>query len=495
MEISAIGLMSLHQHSEVNLAINFPNSPNNGDTYTEGTVQWQYSSSNNAWTMITTGVVGVDNGTNHDQEVLFLDRNVSNQNIPTAGVGFTYNPSTRTVVIKGATSQSNNLIELTDNANVVLNSFNQRGILSKAGRVYYQSTTPAVNAADIGQLWYNTSNNTLLIWSGTAWNSVGSGVDITTSQIITGAKTFSSSSGLTLDTSCSLVGASSLLFKPFNTLSLTLSNTAANFAVPINFSAVGADVKNAVVTKADTMIVDGVKTFSGTINASSGILLNSSSGLSRVFSSATTSPGANTDSIILQPTQSSSGRYIRLYSNHETLETTGITIRPKNENNQGTLNVIGNTKITGDLVITGNLSSGATTATIGATSIGSFKSQNGTGVGNINVVPKAIGPLTFAHTLDIVNWLPTVNVTNSSPVAVSFYYKRDQVQIISGVSTYTYGITLFVLNGNSTISIPITNIAGMSAGPYTKTSLTSSPTVISLANLENSPVVTSFIIC
>jgi len=482
-----------HPHCEAFLAINFPNAPADGATYTEGTVQWQYSSSNNAWTMITTGTVGIDNGVNHDQEVVFLDRNVTNQNIPTAGVGLTYNPTTRKLGIKANAFQATNLFELTNSSDVVLSAFNARGILNKAGQIYYQGTSPTVDAADTGQLWYNTASGTLNIWTGSVWSSAGGGVDIASNQVITGAKSFSTN--VTLGSSASLVGESSLVFKPTNTTALTLTTTAATFAVPVNFSAVGADVKNAVVTKADNMTVDGVKTFSGTINAAAGILMNSGSGTSRIFASAATSSGAITNNLVLQPSQSSTGRYIQLNSNSDTLASQGITIRPKNENNQGDLNVIGNTKITGNLEITGSFTVPTTVATIGATSIGSFKSQqSGTGDGNINTVPVDIGPLSFSHTLDTSTWLPTTTVSNNSSAPVSFYYKREQIKN-TGISTY--GIHKFKVFGNKSVVIPITNLSGMTADPtaYERTTVVTHSIAVQLAGQTDAPVITSFTIC
>jgi hypothetical protein len=483
-----------HPHCEAFLAINFPNAPADGATYTEGTVQWQYSSSNNAWTMITMGTVGIDNGVNHDQEVVFLDRNVTNQNIPTAGVGLTYNPTTRKLGIKANVSQANNLFELTNSSDVVLSAFNARGILNKAGQVYYQNTSPTVDAADTGQLWYHTGANTLNIWNGSAWVSAGGGVDIASNQIITGAKTFSTN--VTLGSSASLIGESSLVFKPTNTTALTLTTTTATFAVPVNFSAVGADVKNAVVTKADNMTVDGVKTFSGTINAASGILMNSGSGTSRIFSSSTTLPKISTNHLVIQPTQSTSGRYIQLYSNSTSSALEGITIRAKNENNEGDLNVIGNTKITGNLEITGSFTLPTTFTTIGATSIGSFKSQNGDGDGNINTVPVNIGPLTFSHTLQTTTWLPTTTVTNTSTTPVSFYYKREQIKNNgTDPGIVTYGIHKFRLNASSSVVIPITNLNTMPVGSYVRTTVAGYTEAIVLAGQTNAPVITSFIIC
>lgn len=485
-----------HPHCEAFLAINFPNTPADGATYTEGTVQWQYSSSNNAWTMITTGTVGIDNGVNHDQEVVFLDRNITNQNIPTAGVGLTYNPTTRKLGIKANVSQTNNLFELTNSSDVVLTAFNSRGILNKAGQVYYQGTSPTVDAADTGQLWYHTGAGTLNIWNGTSWVSAGGGVDIASNQIITGAKSFSAN--VTLGSSASLVGESSLVFKPENTTALTLTTTAANFAVPVNFSAIGVDVKNAVVTKTDNMTVDGVKTFSGTINAASGILMNSVTGVSRIFSSASTTQSISTNHIVLQPSQSPTGRYIQLYSNFNSAPTEGITIRSKNDNNQGDLNVIGNTKITGNLEITGSFTLPTTYATIGATSIGSFKSQNGSNDNNINTVPVNIGSLTFSHTLNTTTWLPTTTVSNNSSTPVSFYYKREQIKnngTDPGIATY--GIHKFKLFSNKSVVIPITNLNQMPADPeaYQRTTIAGHTEAIVLEGQTNAPVVTSFIIC
>jgi hypothetical protein len=492
METLATGSMSLHQHSEVYLAINFPNAPANGAIYTEGSVQWQYSSTNNAWTMITTGSPGIDNGVNHDQELVFLDRNGSNQNIPTAGVGFTYDPATRRVAIKGDVAQSTNLFELNNSASTLLNAFNARGILDKAGRVYYQGTQPTVDAADTGQLWYNTSSNTLSIWNGTVWASAGGGVDIASNQVITGAKSFSSATGLTLGSSCPLVGEASLVFKPSGSTKLTLSASEAVFTVPVDFSSVGTNVKNAVVTKADNMTVDGVKTFSQTINASSGLLMNSGTGLSRIFSSTTTDALAVTNSIIIQPSQSATGRYIQLFTNSNENASNGITLRARNENNKGDFNVIGNTKITGNLEISGTFTVPATTATLGATSLGSFKSQSGTNGGNIDTALPGIGALTFTSIYDTTNWNPSLKVTNNSATQVSFYYKREQV----GASGYTYGIRKYTLNGNTELTIPLSGSDVSSPVSGFTSSIVCAHTVsIVLLGQTNTPMLVSITLC
>lgn len=485
--------MSLHQHSEVYLAINFPNAPADGAIYSEGSVQWQYSSANNAWTMITTGSPGIDNGVNHDQEVVFLDRNGSNQNIPTAGVGFTYDPTTRRVAIKGAAAQATNLFELNDNASTLLNAFNARGILDKAGRVYYQGTQPTVDAADTGQLWYNTSSNTLSIWNGTVWVSAGGGVDIASNQVITGAKSFSSATGLTLGSSCSLVGESALVFKPSGLTKLTLSSTEATFTVPVDFSAVGTNVKSVIVTKADTMTVDGVKTFSQTINASNGMLMNSGTGLSRIFCSSTTDGLAVTNSIIIQPSQSSTGRYIQVFTNSNENATNGITLRARNENNKGDFNVIGNTKITGNLEITGTFTVPSTTATLGAVAIGSFKSQNGSSLGNADTALPAIGALTFESIYDTVGWNPSLKVSNTSSSSVAFYYKKEQIRSGAG---YTYGIRKYVLNGNTTLTIPLSGPdTSVPASGFTMSLVGSNTQAIVLNGITDNPMIVSITLC
>lgn len=40
------------------MAVDFPNSPTNGDTFTSGTLTWTYSSAKNGWNVLSSGIVG-----------------------------------------------------------------------------------------------------------------------------------------------------------------------------------------------------------------------------------------------------------------------------------------------------------------------------------------------------------------------------------------------------------------------------------------------------
>lgn len=467
------------------MAINFPNSPANNDIYTEGSLQWKFSSANKSWTMITTGNIGIQNGTDFDNTLVGLDR-VSSQNLQVPAEGLTFNPATRTMKINSLSSQSANLLEIRSNSDVLITAFNQRGVLLNAGRIFFQNSQPSVNAADIGLLWCDSTSSVLHVWNGTTWTIAGGGVDIVSNQTITGAKTFSNNIFLSSTAKLNGQGASkSVVIAPTNSSSanvdcLTVSTTAATFTVPVELSAVGTTAKTVIATIADVQTITGAKTFS------EGLKITGTSGIRA--SDSTTSNGAS-DNILLQPNMSSSGRSIKIFNNADTSDTNGITIRPKNTANQGSLNINGSTNITGDLFVTGsvNTTTGLSAASV---SIGSLKSQNGTDAQNINFTPTDIGSLTFSMSISGTYTDHAIRVSNTSTTkSVAFYWRREQIN--SGA--YTYVIRKIVLPPSGLAICLATSGAVGSGSTVTSNDVVSGQsTAVTLAGTTNAPCTMTF---
>lgn len=468
------------------MAINFPDSPADNAVHTDGVLQWRFTSANKSWTMITTGNTGIQNATDYDNTIVGLDR-VSLQNLQVPAVGLTFNPATRTMKINALTSQSANLLEIRSDVDALLTAFNQRGVLLNAGRIYYQSSQPTPNAADTGLLWCNSSTGVLFIWDGNIWTLTGGGVDLTTNQTITGAKTFSNNIFLSSTAKLNGQGVSkSVVIAPTNAGSssvdcLTVSTTAATFTVPVELSAIGTTAKTVLVSIADTQTITGAKTFSN------GLKVIGTDGIRTTDS--TTANGAS-DNIILQPNMSTSGRSIKIFNNADTSDTNGITIRPKNTANQGSLNITGSTNITGDLFV-----SGAVNTTIGlsaaSVSIGSLKSQNGTDAQNINFLPTPIGNLTFNLVTDNSWTNHGITVTNTSTTkATAFYWRREQ--ILSG--SYTYVIRKIVLPplGSGTCLASSGTIVNGSPAPTSNEVVSGLSTAVTLLATTNAPCTMTF---
>jgi hypothetical protein len=472
------------------MAINFPNSPLDGDTHTDGTVQWQFSSSNKSWTVITTGDPGIDNGTDHDNVLVGLNRitvGPDSFNVQVPATGLTYDPSTKLLKINANSSQANNLLELRSNTDVLFNGFNERGVLLEAGMVFFQDTTPSVNAADTGQLWFDTTigATSLKVWNGTSWVSSGGGVDISSNQVITGAKTFSN--GIFLSSTAKISGSGvskNIELAPTNgsgvaANAMTLSSTETEVLNTLEFSSVGTDAKTVVATLADAQTLAGAKTFT------SNLRLNVSGG-GKIFADTSTDSVAVSNDLFIQPNLSSSGRSIRLFTNSSNLASTGISIRPKNGNNVGDLNIDGTTRVSGDLIVTGAIQTSGSLAAA-SVSIGSFKSENGAADQNLTTAPTSLSTLSFTVTEDTSTWTnSTVNVTNNGSVAINFFYRREQW---TG-SEYAFVVRKITLNGNSACSL------GVTAGTYTQVTGTGStaivggrPTSMALAGVTNSPIV------
>ena len=122
------------------MPINFPNAPTNGETYVDNGITWQYSSANNSWTMTTFGDPGISNGTDLDNTIVTLNHvgGAGLRNLPVAAAGMKYDPAVRTLSITMTSGQTVNVVELKNNAGTTLNSFNSRGILDKAGKIFHR---------------------------------------------------------------------------------------------------------------------------------------------------------------------------------------------------------------------------------------------------------------------------------------------------------------------------------------------------------------------
>jgi hypothetical protein len=473
------------------MAINFPNAPANGAIHTEGTVQWQFSASNKSWTMITTGDPGIDNATNNDNVLVGLNRitvGPDSFNVQVPATGLTFDPALRLLKVNANASQLNNLLEIRTSADALLNAFNQRGVLQNAGRVFFTDTTPTVNAADTGQLWFDTTvgATSLKVWNGSAWVSSGGGVDLTSNQVISGAKTFSNNIFLSSTAKLSGSGVSkSVVIAPTNGSGVAVDAITATSATTtvnntLEFSAVGTNAKTAVVTLADAQTISGAKTLT------SNLRLDVSGG-GKIFASPLTDSVGLSNDLFVQPNLSSAGRSIRLFSNSSNLPSTGITIRPKNGNNVGELVVDGTARVSGDLVVTGAIQTAGSLAAA-SVAIGSFKSQNGTAEQNVTTTPSSLSTLTFTISEDVTTFTgSTLNVVNNGSTAVAFYWRREQW---TSSNAYAFVVRKVTLQGNSSCSL------GVNAGTFTITSGSATnvmvggrPTSMTLAGVTDSPIV------
>jgi hypothetical protein len=468
------------------MPINFPNSPNNNEVHTDGTIQWRFSTANNSWTMITTGNTGLENATDYDNTIVGLNR-VSTQNLQVPAIGLSFHLENKTLKVNALTTQLQNMLEFRTSTDTLINAFNQRGALLNAGRIYYQSSQPTPNAADTGLLWHDTVSGVLYIWDGNNWVVSGGGVTTVGNQDITGAKTFTNNIFLSSGAKLNGQGASkSIVIAPTNAGStpvdcLTVATTAATFTVPVELSAIGTTAKTVLATIADTQTITGAKTFANGLKIT---------GTGSIRTTDDTTANAASDNIIIQPNMSASGRSIKLFNNADTADSNGITIRPKNAANQGSLNINGSTNITGDLFVTGavNTTIGLSAASV---SIGSLKSQNGTAAQNIDFLPTPIGNLTFNLVTDGTWTSHGINVTNTSTTKnTAFYWRREQ--ILSG--SYTYVIRKVVLPplGSGTCLASSGSIVNGSPAPTSNEVVSGLSTVVTLLNTTNAPCTMTF---
>lgn len=435
------------------MPINFPNNPANGATHTDGVIQWVYSSVNKSWTVTNSSNTSLQNSTDFDNTVVVLDR-ISGQNLLAPGAGFTFDTTLKTLKVVANSTQTANLIELRSSTNTLLNFFNERGVLNNAGRIFFAASQPTANAADTGLLWFNTTDSNMYIWNGLAWVIASGGVTLTDNQTISGAKTFSNNIFLSSTAKLNGQGASkSIEIAPTNASSvpataLTVASTGATFSVPVEFSSIGTTAKTVVATLADNQTISGLKTFTGNLRVDGA---NTS-----IFVDPSVDGGAASNDLRIRLNLSADGRYIRLFSNADTLN--GIAIRPKNKDNIGTLLVDGSTSIVGNLTVSGTVNAGTISAI--TTTYGSLKSQAGPDSFNVDTAPTPISTLTF----DLLVSSPTFNdhgisVTNTSTTSLVSFFCRREIFTGNGYSTHIHKITL-----NAGQSININGVTGPTTG-------------------------------
>jgi hypothetical protein len=407
------------------MAINFPNAPTNGTPYTEGSVTWEYQDGN--WTVISGSSGGVENGTNYDDRLVYLER-VGSTNQQRAADGLSYNISTHTLTAKALSSGQGNILTITNSGGTTINAIGPTGVLQKAGRVYFSTTTPETQeASNTGVLWHKSDTQELFVWNGTSWVSALGAVGLANAQTITGIKTFHNAN-LVLSGTTNIYGtglSKSISINPTDASgnhveAIAASSSQVSFNAPVNFSAVGLNVKTVLVTLVDDQTIAGVKTFSSNAVFNSLIIGDS------LTASTSTSSLASTDNVTVSPSQSATGRKIRLFSNSDSTITNGIQVRPKNESGLGDLNIDGNTVITGNLSVSGTISSTSAATVTPSASYGSFKSKTGANAQNVDMTPRTLGPLSFTFTADTSTWLPYFTVTNNSAAPLRIYWSLSQ---------------------------------------------------------------------
>jgi hypothetical protein len=315
--------------------------------------------------MTTFGDPGISNLTDHDNTLVTLDHNPStNRNLPVAAVGLKYDPAVRTLTLSMTSGQTANSVELKNNVGTTLNSFNARGILDKAGKIYYGNTEPTVNAADTGQLWCNpAASYALSVWDGTNWTPVSQtsgGVSLDLNQTITGTKTFNpsaSGNGIELAGSTSCIAGSGankdIVLKPTNATTavevLRLNPTNALFAsgVSLDFYALGTNAQGVVCTLSSAQTITALKTFSGNIQ------MNAPTN-NYIFANDSTTGNVGLENLVLSPNLATNSRFIKVDGNGRTGSDKGVTISARNSDGIGKLTVLGDVDIQGTLKTSGS---------------------------------------------------------------------------------------------------------------------------------------------
>ena len=463
------------------MPIDFPNNPTNGQTFTDGGVTREYSSTNKSWTMTTFGDPGVSNGTDLDNTIVTLNHvgGAGLRNLPVAATGMKYDPAVRTFSITMTSGQTANVVELKNNAGTTLNSFNARGILDKAGRIYYSGTAPTVDAADTGQLWCNTSsNNALNVWDGAAWvgvnQSVGA-VDTNSNQVLTGTKTFSPTSGNGIElggtTSCIAGSGASkaIVFKPTNASSvaaetLRLTSTAALFAsgIELDFYVLGSHALGVVCSLATAQTITALKTFTANIQMGGSD--------NKIFANDSTTGNVGSEDLSLCANLATNSRSIKINGNSKAGGSDGITINAKNSDGIGKLTVLGDQSVQGSLSITGSLSATGGIYAQSAVFCSIAGTPGGTG-GNISY-PLIASKYTLGP-LEIYVSGTNIVVSNTKPTPVRFFYKIEQGSVFA-IQLCTIGASAtnvnLAVNANTQPATP--TLVGASTGVINVTTST-----------------------
>lgn len=444
------------------MAINFPATPANGVTHTDAGTTWVFSSADNSWTVTSVTDPGVNNGTNYENSLVVLD-NVGGsptKNLPIAAQGLEFNPTDKRLTIKTLASQSAKPFAILDSAGAELNAFNIRGILEKAGRIYYAASAPTVNSADTGQLWYDTANSTLKVSNASAGfdNAFNTANLVTTNstQTITSPKTFNAgitASGVTVSSNGTVAFSGSSTITNSGSISLA-GNFTGNPIFTGNPDFIGqVDFTDTTRFSGSSVILEG--------NCENLYFSPSSTTTSTIACNSSTSGTAGSNDLQLSLNKSAAGRKIVLYSNIVG-DPIGVLIKPTNGANIGRLQIDGATTVNGNFNVTGGTVTLPNTSYIpGLSTIGSFRNITADTTYNLTTLPTPIGPLTFsggvysnpsgAHTVSL-------DITNTSTSPVSFYFRREInsaitkfiLQKVTMAASTTWNIAnIFVVGGTT----------------------------------------------
>jgi hypothetical protein len=487
-------------------AINFPgndglNPPADLAEYSNNQVTWRFSSADNSWTVITTADPGVDNGNTALGDTMVKLIRVGTQNQLTPAVNFKHDVTTGTLSIKGITT--NTLFNLINSSGTTVNSFNKSGVLTGPSVIYRQASQPSLTADHTGVLWVDTDTSELAVYNGSTWDVIGTGVTLTTSQVISGSKTFSSNVLLSSDAFIAGSGTSkSIVLKPTAAnnawvTALTLTSTTSTFASgnAVDFDTIGANVSTVLVNMSTAQTIAGAKTFSGISTFNNQINFNGASGTSLMYTDSSNTGTDSSSDLVIKANSHDSTRSIKMakMSSGDGVGTAGITLRPRNTTGNGRLHVDGNTYIDGSLSVTGTIFGATSSRTV---SKGCLRATSGVAP-LLTTAPTTLGPLNFVF--DEVG-SPRSNsfcqVDNTGTTPISFYYRNEQQRTVNatpGTTSYTErfitmaaGTTFYLLPGKNGTS-------GYNGTPSVNTLLGNSVTSFEVDNAaEAGPVTITF---
>lgn len=167
------------------MALNFPNSPSNGDTATVGGISYTYNSSKNAWAPNTPTILGFDS----DQVKTIITENTTSASVsisdsapssPSAG-DLWFDSTVGVLYIYYSDGDSSQWVGISGNANAVgFDSDQVKSIItenSSGGVTSYDSEGAFSNGTSAGDFAFASDRKTLHVWNGTRWDRVYSGPD------------------------------------------------------------------------------------------------------------------------------------------------------------------------------------------------------------------------------------------------------------------------------------------------------------------------------
>jgi len=324
--------------------------------------------------------------------------------------------------------------------------FNERGVLDKAGRIFYHASDPTPHADDTGLLWYDTVNSSLGVWNGTTWDTAAGNVSTGNEQTFVEDQTFQADVLLSGSADIASTGASSTLRLKARDGSnvkkngISITNTAVTVHPELDVSSLSVGSKNIIATLADDQTIAGQKTFTA------GILSNSMLGTGYDVK------------VLADDTANSRGITVKANSS-----TSGIIVKATNASNQGSLSVTGKTIFGDDVDLTSGKTLYSHSTVSNTVSYGQFNLTSGTTtLAQTQITPPNLGPLTMTA-ITGAGTSQSFTVTNNGTQTVGFYYTREQrrddadyrvtcgtffVRVAAGV-TLTLGVSSPIVSGPS----------------------------------------------